>query len=69
MSSGLVGNAFSHSDVGGYTIENKGLALTGFEMGGDTPVDEGDIAFDEEPCATPEARPRDDGLALVRFGD
>ncbi len=30
---------------------------------------EGDIAFDEEPCATPEARPRDDGLALVRFGD
>lgn len=30
---------------------------------------EGDIAFDEEPCATPEARPRDDGVALVRFGD
>ncbi len=41
----------------------RGLKATGVANA------EGDIAFDEEPCATPEARPRDDGLALVRFGD
>ncbi|MFO0103540.1 MAG: tRNA 2-thiocytidine(32) synthetase TtcA [Betaproteobacteria bacterium] len=48
-------------DAGLYDF--RGLKATGVADA------EGDIAFDEEPCATPEARPRDDGLALVRFGD